>query len=176
MARHARDGGAADAQPMTMPPRLRNLVLVVHVASSVGMLGAVASFLALAIIGLVMPDGGLARAAYLAMKAIAWLVIVPLILAALLVGIAESLATPWGLFRHWWVVAKLVLTVVATVVLLLQMNLIDGVAAFASAAALPPALGQARMALVLHSGGGLVVLIVAVVLSVYKPRGRTLYA
>jgi hypothetical protein len=49
-----------------------------------------------------------------------WIVIVPLSLAALLTGVVQSLGTPWGLFRHRWIVAKLALTVVATVLLLVH--------------------------------------------------------
>ncbi len=37
---------------MIMPPQLRKLALTVHVTASVGWLGAVAAFLALAIAGL----------------------------------------------------------------------------------------------------------------------------
>ncbi len=108
------------------------------------------------------------------MRPIAWYAIVPLMLAALIVGVIESLDTSWGLVRYWWVIAKLALTVIATAVLLLQMRLIDGVAAFAAGATvLPPELGEARAALVLHSAGGLAVLLLAVMLSIYKPRGRT---
>ena len=45
-------------------------------------------------------------------------VIVPLAIASLLTGVVQALATPWGLFRHYWVVIKLFLTVFATLVLL----------------------------------------------------------
>ncbi|HYN23361.1 MAG TPA: hypothetical protein VE078_20565, partial [Thermoanaerobaculia bacterium] len=62
------------------------------------------------------------RAAYLAMELTAWFVIVPLILASLLTGLVQSLGTTWGLFRHYWVLAKLVLTVFVTIVLMLQLG------------------------------------------------------
>jgi hypothetical protein len=41
------------------------------------------------------------------MELTTWIVIVPLSLAALLTGVVQSLGTPWGLFRHRWIVAKL---------------------------------------------------------------------
>ena len=72
------------------------------------------------------------RACYLAMPLIAWLVIVPLAVASLLIGIVQSLGTPWGLFRHWWVLLKLLVTVFATTVLLLKMQLIGTVAGAAA--------------------------------------------
>jgi hypothetical protein len=56
-------------------------------------------------------DAQIVRAAYLAMHLTTWFVIVPLCLAALLTGIVQSLGTTWGLFRHYWVVTKILLTV-----------------------------------------------------------------
>ena len=44
--------------------------------------------------------------------------------ASLLTGLIQSLGTPWGLFRHYRVVVKLLLTVFATAVLLVKMELI----------------------------------------------------
>ncbi|VTU44367.1 hypothetical protein [Variovorax sp. RA8] len=62
---------------MTMTPSLRRFVLTAHVTSSVGLLGAVACFLALAVAGLINRDAQMVRAAYLAMDLTAWFVIVP---------------------------------------------------------------------------------------------------
>jgi hypothetical protein len=78
--------------------------------SSVGSLGAIAVFLAFAVAGLVSEDDQFVRAAYIANELMGWYVILPLLLAALLIGVAQSLATPWGLLRHYWVLAKLLLT------------------------------------------------------------------
>src|SRR6185295_15107495 len=90
--------------------------------SSVGWAGAVLVFLALAMIGLTSSDEPTVRGAYLVMAPAAWFVLVPLAHASLLTGLAISLGTPWGLFRHYWIVAKLVITLVATVVLLIYMG------------------------------------------------------
>ena len=159
-----------------MGPRLRKLALTAHVASSVGWLGAVAGFLALAVAGLTDPDAQTARATYPAMELIARFVIVPLAFASLATGIVQSLGTPWGLFRHYWVLAKLLVTVLATTVLLLQMGPIGHAADAAAQTALSGAeLREARTSLVAHAGGGLLVLLVPVALSVYKPRGVTRY-
>lgn len=152
-----------------MRPPLRKFVLTLHVASSVGLLGAVAAFLVLALAGQAA-DPETARGAYLAMELITSWVIVPLAAAALLVGIAESLGTKWGLVRHYWIVAKLALTLFAIIVLLLQLDTI-GYLAQASATQLPH-LTAARGTLVLHSAGGLIVLLLPMALSIYKPRGR----
>lgn len=159
-----------------MGPRLRKLALTGHVSSSVGWLGAIAAFLALAVAGLTGEDDQTARAAYLAMDPIARFVIVPLAFASLVTGIVQSLGTPWGLFRHYWVLIKLLVTVLATAVLLLQVGPIGYVADAARETTLSGTeLREARASLVVHAGGGLLVLLVPVALSVYKPRGVTRY-
>jgi uncharacterized membrane protein len=109
---------------MIMGPRLRQFALTTHVTRSVGLLGAIAGLLALAVAGLTSQDAQMVRAAYLAMELTGWFVIVPSALASLLTGLVQSMGTTWGLFRHYWVLAKLLLTVFATVVLLLKMKLI----------------------------------------------------
>jgi hypothetical protein len=97
-------------------------MLTVHVVSTVGWMGAIASFLALAVTGLTSHETRLVDSSYIAMKVIGWRVIVPLGLASLVTGLVQSLGTTWGLFRHYWVLLKFVLTVVATVLLLLHMT------------------------------------------------------
>lgn len=159
---------------MIMTPGLRKFALCVHVTSSVGTLGAVAGFLALAIAGLVSLDTQTARAAYLAMEVTAWFVIVPLVFASLLTGLIQSLGTPWGLFRHYWVLAKLVLTIVVTLVLLLQLELIGYLADAASHTTFSSGdLRELRRSPVIHAAGGLLALLIPVALSLYKPRGMT---
>ncbi len=159
---------------MTMTPRLRKFALTAHVASSVGWLGAVAAFLALAVVGLTSQDAQTVRGAYLVMEPAAWLVLVPLAFASLLTGIVQSLGTRWGLFRHYWVLFKLLITVFATIVLLIYMetfSFMAGVAADPSAD-----LGVVRSASPgLHAVLALLLLLVATVLAVYKPRGMTRY-
>ena len=159
-----------------MTPGLRKFALTAHIACSVGSLGAVAGFLALAVAGLVSQDARTVRSAYLAMELTAWFVILPLAIGALLTGIVQSLGTVWGLFRHYWVLAKLVLTVFVAIVLLLQMEPIGYLAGMAGEDTFSTADFRAlRWSPVLHAGGGLLVLLVPVALSLYKPRGMTPY-
>ncbi len=159
-----------------MTTNLRKFALTAHVISSVGLLGSIAAFLALAVAGLTSQDPQMVRAAYPAMELIARFVIVPLAFASLLTGLIQSLGTPWGLFRHYWVLAKLLITVFATAVLLAKMELIGYAARLAAEAILPRAdLRTAGIQLVVHATGGLLVLLVPAVLSVYKPRGLTPY-
>ena len=81
---------------MMMSPGLRKFALTTHVTSSVGWLGSVAAFVALAIAGISSEDSQIVRAAYLAMHLTTWFVIVPFSFASFLTGLIESLGTPWG--------------------------------------------------------------------------------
>jgi hypothetical protein len=161
---------------MTMTSGLRKFALTAHVTSSVGLLGSIAAFLALAVAGLTSEDTRMVRAAYPAMELIARFVIVPSAFASLLTGLIQSLGTPWGLFRHYWVVVKLLLTVFATVVLLVKMELIAYAARLAAETTLSPAdLRVVGFQLVVHAAGGLLMLLAPTILSVYKPPGMTRY-
>jgi hypothetical protein len=161
---------------MTMGPGLRKLGLTAHVTSSVGWLGAVAGFLALAVAGLTSHDAERVRAAYLAMELTAWWVLVPLSLASLLTGLVQALGTAWGLLRHYWIVAKLVLTAFATLLLLLHTRPIGYLARVAAETTLAgDELRGLRLRLVADAGAALLVLLVTTALSVYKPRGVTRY-
>lgn len=157
-------------------PRVRKFALTVHVVCSVGWLGAVGTFLALAIGGLVSENPAVVRSAYVSMEVTAWTVIVPMSLASPLSGIIQGLGTSWGLFRHYWVVAKLVLTIPATAFLLLHMRAIGHASAAAVAATLSDDdLRRLRLQLVVDAAAAAVVLIVTTVLSIYKPKGVTPY-
>jgi hypothetical protein len=65
------------AAAMGMTPGLRKFTLTAHVSASVGWLGAVAAFLALAIAGLTHEEPETIRGAYVAMDLVGWFVIVP---------------------------------------------------------------------------------------------------
>jgi hypothetical protein len=160
-----------------MTTSLRKAALTAHVVSSVGWLGAVAVVLALAVAGVAAEDAQTVRAVYLAMELSGWFVLVPLSVASLLTGLLQSLGSTWGVFRHYWVVAKLVINVFATVVLLVYMQTLAYLAGIAADTGLPSDdLGVLRTpSVVLHAGVALLLLLVATVLAVYKPRGMTRY-
>ena len=157
-----------------MTARWRRFALTAHVTCSVGWLGAIGVFLALAVIGLVSPQPQTVRGVYLVMEPAAWSVLVPLAFASLLTGLVQSLGTSWGLARHYWVLAKLLINIVTTVVLLLYLPTF---AAMAAVAAEPGAdLAAVRNpSPVIHAGAATVLLLLATALSLYKPRGMTRY-
>lgn len=161
---------------MTLTPWFRKLALTAHVTFSVGWLGAVAGFLALAVAGLNSQDAQVVRAAYVSMGLMGWFVIVPLSLASLLSGLVQSLGTRWGLFRHYWVLVKFLLTLVATLLLLVHMQPINYMARVAAERTLASGeLRGLRLQLVADAGAALLVLLVATTLSVFKPQGLTRY-
>jgi hypothetical protein len=159
-----------------MTPAGRKLGLAVHVTSSVGWLGAVVASLALAVAGVASGDAGTVRGAYIAMEVIGSFVLAPLALASLVTGLVQALGTHWGLLRHYWVVIKLIATVVATLVLLMYLQTLQSLADEArSGAALSTLDGAQRASPVLHAIGALLLLLFTVSLAIYKPRGLTRY-
>lgn len=158
-----------------MTPRMRKFALTAHITTSLGWIGAVAAFIVLDVTTVANDDAQVLRASYIAMDLITTWAIVPLAFAAFVTGIVMSLGTKWGLFRHYWVIVTLVLTVAATVVLLVQLPGIAYRADMATDAATTDAELRTMGNLLLHSIGGIMVLLVITALNVYKPRGLTRY-
>ena len=154
-----------------MRPRLRKFVLTAHVISSVGWLGAVLAYLALDITAVTGRNVEIVRAAYVGMDLTIWYAIVPLALASVLIGVVNALGTPWGLFRHYWVLLKFLLTILATIVLLQEAQVVSALAEAAASVTDPRDLPGT----LLHSIGGFLVLLGTAVLAIFKPRGVTRY-
>lgn len=158
---------------MIMPPVARKLALAAHLTFSVGWIGAVVAYLALGLSAVRSQNAQTVRGAWIAMELTGWYVIVPLALASLLTGLVMALGSKWGLFRYYWVLFAFVLTIFATVVLLLHMPTVSSqadVARTASGATLDGLGGD-----LFHPGFGLVVLLGIQVLNIYKPPGMTRY-
>jgi hypothetical protein len=158
----------------SMSPPVRKAFLAVHVIASVGWIGAVVAFLVLALAGARSPDLSAASAFGVAVATTGWWAVVPFCLAALLTGVVQSLGTPWGLVRHYWLTIKLLLTLAATLALLIHMQPTTwlGDAAMARAATLAT-LVALQQQLAVDAGAALVVLVLATLLSIYKPPGLT---
>jgi hypothetical protein len=156
-----------------MPPRVRKLILAVHLTVSIGWVGAVAAYLALGVAATSSNDASTIRSAWTAMEIVGWQVIVPLALASLVTGLVMALGTKWGLFRHYWVIISFSLTVFATAILLLHMPDVSAIASEVRQAE------PSQLTLVggdlFHAGVGLGVLLVVLVLNIYKPAGLTRY-
>lgn len=160
---------------MYMTPRLRKLALTLHISVSVGWLGGVTAYITLAVVARTNQDGQMVRAAYLALEPITWYALVPLAFASLLSGLVMSLGTPWGLFRHYWVIFKLLLTVFATVILIGFTRTLSGMVGVAKDPTISITALREMGAGMSHAVGAVVVLLVIMFLSVYKPQGMTRY-
>ena len=158
-----------------MTPRFRKLGLSLHIVLSVGWLGAVVAFLALALASF-SANAVLARAAYLMMDVVGRGALLPLSIGALMSGVVQSLGTKWGLLRHYWVVGKLVLTLFATAALFVHQATAIAEGARLALDATAPLLQSGRLRelgiqLLADSGIALLVLLTITMIAVYKPWG-----
>lgn len=159
-----------------MPPRLRRCALIAHILTSVGWVGAVIAFLAVAVAGFTTEDEQTLRGLLLALRPIIWYAIVPLAAAALLTGLTQALGTSWGLLRHYWVLCKLAITLLAGILMLEYTRTIEYLAKQAADPSTPGTdLQTLTLSPVLHAGLALLALLVPTALSVIKPRGITRY-
>lgn len=162
---------------MRLSPNHRRAVLITHLLGGVGWFGAVAAYLCLSVTGLLTPNPKLADGCYLAMEVIGWRVVVPLSGLVVLAGLTQGIGTAWGLTRHWWVLLKLLMTVLAAGALLMHMRPTSVLAAAAQAGRLAdPDLQGLRFELVLAPSLALLLLGFNVALGVIKPKGLTPFA
>ncbi|MGY6651302.1 hypothetical protein ACXIZN_03965 [Amycolatopsis sp. TRM77291] len=163
--------------PMTLTPRWRKLVLVVHVVSSLGWLGITMVNTVLTFTSVFTGDPRRQHAAILMMDQVGGYLLLPVSMTALVSGIVLSLGTKWGLIRYKWVAIKLVLTLIAAGLTL--FSLLPGIRELAAAA-------ESTLDGVFVEAGrrvdGFYPIIVSTtmyvtmtVLSVYKPGGKTPY-
>jgi hypothetical protein len=159
-----------------MKPALRKLVLTTHVVSSVGWLGAVSVFVALAATSLLSASTETVHAADLAMAITTRLVIVPLCVASLVTGVVASVGTPWGLFRYQWVIAKLFITVVSTFFLWVHLQPIAVLGKSTIVQTASPQLHAVRLQVTIDASAALFALLIATTLGLFKPKGTTRFA
>src|SRR5690625_5118847 len=106
--------------PHLRPP-LRKAVLVVHLLSA----GAWIGIDVLVAVLVLVERFGTPSTAGLAYRALGTFVAVPMLVVALVclaTGLLLGLATRWGLARYWWVLVKLVLTVVLCVLVVVALQ------------------------------------------------------
>ena len=158
---------------MNLSPGVRKFALTGHLTFSIGWIGAVVAYLGVALAAAASEEVRTVQAAWIAMELMGWYVIVPLAIASLFTGIVLALGTKWGLFRHYWVVFSLGMTLFSTVVLLLHMPTVSSTAELAQRLEGPALLRLGSD--LFHPGVGLVVLLLIQVLNMYKPPGMTAY-
>jgi hypothetical protein len=160
-----------------MPPRVRKILTVVHVVSSVGWLGLMLCLLTLGGTALLSDDGTTVRSAYRGMNMLGDTLIIPIALLALLTGLLLALGTRWGLFRHTWVITKFWLTLVAAAASIFELRarLHEAVQLVNQHPTGPVSdmhLGALRDTLVVAPVVALAIYLTNVTLSIAKPWGR----
>ncbi|MBY0217825.1 hypothetical protein [Paenibacillus illinoisensis] len=162
---------------MTLSPSLRKLVLTLHVITTMGWLGSAAAYIPIGSYVLTNQDAEMIRSAIQIMSLIANFIVIPVAIISLLTGIALSLGTKWGLIRHYWIFIKLVLTAFAVFMLIAYALELSRAASIAEKEILSSTdIGILQDPLhIIHPSGGLIIVLVATVLSVYKPKGLTRY-
>jgi hypothetical protein len=154
---------------LKLGPAVRRAVLTAHIVAGVGLLGDVAAVLAINVRAATTADPELAATSYELLGMFTVLFGIPLSLGAMVTGILLGLGSKWGVVRHGWVAAKLVLLV--GVILVGALVLGPGNEAMRTGD------GGAQARLIAGAGYDVVALTLATGLSVFKPgrrRRRTL--
>jgi len=158
----------------TRSPGARKATLAVHVVSSVGWLGAVATYLALAVLVVTAPSAVRVATLLESMRTLVWVVLLPAAALSFLSGLVSSWLSPWGLFRHYWVTVKFGVSLLCVAVLAMYTQdiqvAVDGASRLPAAGTVPAGLGDPSHAV--HAAAALVVLTVTTALAVYKPKGQ----
>jgi hypothetical protein len=146
--------------------RARAALLTVHVAMSVGWLGLDGALVALEVTGLSTDSPAVRAGVATAMAVIACWVLIPVVFFSVVSGLVLALSTPWGLVRHWWVLAKCAIALALTTAGLLFM-----------VPRLPQILAgngePAGLQTLVARSVALILLLAATSLSVIKPWGKT---
>lgn len=174
----ARAVPSATRRASWLPQPLRKAILVVHVAASVGWLGLSLGLLTLAATAVTTSDPALLRGSYLAAGRFGEVLFAPVSLTAFTTGVVLALGTKWGLVRHWWVLAKFVLTLVPVILTFLSLRPSLAMVAEAASTMTDAALaGFANSAdainLVVAPSVASTMYLTSTILSVVKPWGRT---
>jgi hypothetical protein len=158
-------------QSLTLPQSWRNLLLSVHVAASVSVLGA---DLVLLVLGVASVSGADPVTIYPAASLIGTWLLAPLALTALATGLTLGLLTQWGLFTYWWVTIKLAIVTVLTGAVLFVLVPALGATAGAVTGPTPRLLSAGeRLPLLIAPASASTLLLVALLLAIFKPGWRT---
>jgi hypothetical protein len=158
---------------VTVARPFRRLLLALHLGCSIGWIGAVCAYLALAFAVPAAGDPEVVRAAWIGMDLVGWYAVLPLAGGALLTGVVLGVVTKWGLLRHYWVVISLLGTALLTSVLVFHMPDVSAQADIARAANDEHLLTMRSD--IAHAVTGLVLLLGILVLNIFKPKGLTRY-
>jgi len=157
----------------------RRVVLTLHVLFGVGWMGLDLGLLVLVITGLTSDAGATVAASYTAARLVIPVVVPVLAVGMLGTGVLLGLGTRWRLTEWTWVMVKLVLGLVLTT--LVFVALLPGALSLptdlaGTAAEVRDAVGRAGRDLLYPPVVSFTALGFALVLSIWKPWGRTRWA
>lgn len=154
----------------------RRTVLAVHVLCGAGWMGLDLGLMVLVVTGASSGSGPTVAAAYTAVRLVVPIVVPVLATGMLLTGLLLGWGTKWGLLKWTWVSVKLLIGLVLTVLvfaLLLPGALSIPPELGGAAAEVRDAVGGAARDLLFPPVVSFAALGVALVLSIWKPWGRT---
>jgi hypothetical protein len=160
-----------------LTPSARKWILIFHIFCGVGWMGVDIALFLLLLHARTTSNVTEAVTGYTAVTLIVPAAVPLLCLGVLASGLVLGWGTAWGVLRNWWVFIKLVLSLVMTVLvftaLLPAVHGIPDLASLPTAEAVRERLGPAGVALMFPPIVSFLLLGVAVVLSIFKPRGAT---
>ena len=162
-------------------PSVYKVLVTSHIVVSVGWLGVVLAKVVLGALALTAVETEVAAALSTAMLRLT-VAFPPVAIGTIATGVLLSLGTKWGLIHHYWVATKLALTVgvIATAILLSDRLVQQSVWASPAQASISGTLlgisSSGVILLLALAATHLIMLVVATILSVYKPWGKTWFA
>jgi hypothetical protein len=160
-----------------MPPTVRKTVLSLHVIVAVGWLGVTFGDVTLGLTAILTDTPAVQHSMFRALGTIADVLLLPIAWLAYGTGLLLALGTRWGLVRHKWVLVKFLLTTLT--VGLTTFSLVPGLKTMRDTVNDTPAdqlvpLGAAEVSGLITAGiVSTTCYVTAVVLSIFKPWGRT---
>jgi ferredoxin-NADP reductase len=156
-------------------PRLgrtsRKVWLTLHIGVGVGWLGVALGMLVLSIVGMTADGPELRHNAYALVETFDRALAIPSVFLAIITGSVVSLGTPWGLVRHRWVLAKLIIALSLPILAILEGGWSQTLTERTEDPTAEP--GGTGILLVGALAVFVALLWTATILSVFKPGGRT---
>ena len=161
-----------------LTPATRKTVMVLHAITGISWMGVDIALFVLLMTARTTDDPALVVSGFNAIRIIVPVAVPPLSLGILVTGLILGLGTPWGLIRYWWVLVKLILSLIMTALVFLSLvpaiNSIPVLSATPmSADAVRASLGSLPTQLMFPPVVSFLMLGVATILSIFKPWRRT---
>lgn len=151
----------------------RKSAVTVHVVAALALLGVSTVVLVAGVHAATRGDARDAQAVYSLLRLLTFSLDLPLAAVTLLSGVLLALTSRWGMFRHWWVIAKLAIYGATLVIGLVLIGPSLDTMIDVTEAQRPEESG-ARSTLVVAAAVQVVILSGAATLGVFKPGGSRL--